>query len=59
MALIPQKTINAYSHSERGEAYEAGDFVVRFDGCTKTGETSCQQEAMRYGQWREAFAAAA
>lgn len=39
--------------------YEAGDFVVRFDGCTKTGETSCQQEAMRYEQWREAFAAAA
>lgn len=51
--------MNAYSRPTAGEAYQEGDFLVRFHGCTKTGEKSCQQEAIRYNeQWRKAFAAA-
>ncbi|SPO03409.1 related to alpha-1,2-galactosyltransferase [Cephalotrichum gorgonifer] len=59
LALIPQRTMNSYSDSTLGEAYAEGDFVVRFPGCTGTGEKSCQQEASRYNErWRKAFASA-
>lgn len=51
--------MNAYSRPTQGEVYQDGDFVVRFAGCTKTGEKSCQQEAIRFSdQWRKAFEAA-
>ena len=56
IALLPQRAINSYSYPTRGEEYQEGDFVVRFNGCTKSGDKSCQQEALRYkDQWRKAF----
>ena len=56
MALLPQRMLNSYSHPDHGEEYQEGDFVVRFSGCTKTGEGSCQQEAIRFDErWRKAF----
>jgi mannan polymerase II complex MNN11 subunit len=59
LALIPQKFLNSYSRETLGQKYTDGDFVVRFAECTKTGDTSCQQEAGRYNELRlHAFASA-
>jgi mannan polymerase II complex MNN11 subunit len=56
LALIPQRTINSYNYAIIGERYETGDMVVRFPGCTKTGDISCEQEAERFfPQWQAAF----
>ncbi|CAI4217311.1 unnamed protein product [Parascedosporium putredinis] len=57
LALVPQSTLNSYSRATLGAKYSTGDFVVRFAGCTKMGNTACHQEAGRYNELRRnAFA---
>ncbi|OAA44255.1 alpha-1,2-galactosyltransferase-like protein [Metarhizium rileyi] len=51
LALVPQRTLAAYSRATIGEQYQEGDFVVLFPGCTQTGEQSCQTESSHY--WEE------
>ena len=59
LALVPQRTINSYNYGVIGDRYEAGDMVVRFPGCSKTGDLSCDKEAERFlSQWQAAFAGA-
>lgn len=60
LAIIPQRMMNSYSSSKRGEEYKDGDIVVRFAGCTTgQGELNCAQEVKRYeSKWRQAFAKA-
>jgi hypothetical protein len=41
-----------------GEAYEPGDFLVRFAGCMKVGLEACESDAARFTeQWRTAMGA--
>lgn len=55
MALVPQRTINAYSKSEHGAAYERGDLSVRVVACVRTSSTICENEAQAYiKQWQAA-----
>ncbi|KAI1431805.1 galactosyl transferase GMA12/MNN10 family-domain-containing protein [Xylaria sp. CBS 124048] len=56
MAVVPQRTINAYSSAEYGAQYGDGDIAVVFAQCSGTGITSCASEAERYTQrWRKSF----
>lgn len=58
LALVPQRTLAGYSSSALGTAYEDGDFVVMFPGCTRAGQKSCETEASTYWQtWKDAFGA--
>lgn len=58
LAIIPQRTINAYSKGTSAEdpgLYKVGDFVIRFAGCELAGR-DCIKEADLYSkQWRAAF----
>ncbi len=56
MAIVPQRIINSYSHALTGERYMEGELVVRFPGCQKTGDNSCENEAEPWlPQWQAAF----
>ncbi|KOS19154.1 hypothetical protein ESCO_001309 [Escovopsis weberi] len=56
LALVPQKTIAAYTSTDKGEVYQDGDFVVMFAGCSKTGLTSCETESAHFRQkWQKLF----
>ncbi|KAI2642222.1 galactosyl transferase GMA12/MNN10 family-domain-containing protein [Xylaria nigripes] len=50
MAVVPQRTINAYSTDEYGAQYGEGDIAVVFSQCSGTGTHSCANEAERYSQ---------
>ncbi|EPE06466.1 glycosyltransferase family 34 protein [Ophiostoma piceae UAMH 11346] len=53
IALVPQRTLNAYSKNERGAKYEAGDLSVRVVGCIRTSSAVCENEAQPFIQiWR-------
>ncbi|KAK5989296.1 putative alpha-1,2-galactosyltransferase C8D2.17 [Cladobotryum mycophilum] len=56
LALVPQRTISAYTNTDKGEVYQDGDFVVMFAGCTKTGQSSCETESSHFWEkWKKAF----
>ena len=58
LAIVPQRTINAYSTVENGAQYKDGDIAVVFAECSGTGARSCASEAERYSQhWRASFGA--
>lgn len=58
LAIVPQQLFNAYSHDNRGRAYQKGDLVVRFEGCALLGPAKCEEESESFGQqWRAAFKA--
>ncbi|KAG6006755.1 hypothetical protein E4U21_006740 [Claviceps maximensis] len=48
LALVPQRTMAAYSQAFLGDQYQEGDFVVLFAGCSHTEEQSCQTESLVY-----------
>ncbi|GKZ19178.1 hypothetical protein AbraIFM66951_008012 [Aspergillus brasiliensis] len=52
LALVPQRTINAYSKDSNGAAvdgvYKEGDFVIRFLGCDTDTRRSCEKEMEPY-----------
>ncbi|CAK7563349.1 MAG: putative alpha-1,6-mannosyltransferase mnn11 [Sporothrix epigloea] len=53
MALVPQRTINAYSTPDHGAKYESGDLSVRVLGCVRTSSAICENEAAPFIQaWR-------
>ncbi|EFW98829.1 alpha-mannosyltransferase [Grosmannia clavigera kw1407] len=55
MAIVPQRTINAYSKNEHGAVYEPGDLSVRVVACIRTSSTICENEAQSYiKQWQAA-----
>lgn len=57
LALVPQRSLSAYTRTDLGEAYQDGDFVVMFAGCTKTGFQSCETDSSHYyEQWKAKFA---
>ncbi len=57
LAIVPQKTINAYSNMDHGLLYEKGDIAVRFVDCLKTSSgPSCETDAHRFiQQWRNEY----
>jgi len=50
LALVPQRTMASYAHTNLGEGYREGDFVVMLKECTVTGESSCEKESQWYWQ---------
>ncbi|RCI12470.1 hypothetical protein L249_0375 [Ophiocordyceps polyrhachis-furcata BCC 54312] len=53
LALVPQRTMAAYSQSKLGEAYQKGDMVVMFPECKPQ---TCEPESKPYlDQWRRAL----
>jgi mannan polymerase II complex MNN11 subunit len=50
LALVPQRTLGPYTRTDQGDAYQDGDFVVMFTGCTKSGEQSCETVSASYYQ---------
>ncbi|CAK7244381.1 MAG: putative alpha-1,6-mannosyltransferase mnn11 [Sporothrix thermara] len=53
MAIVPQRTINAYSKVDHGAKYETGDLSVRVVGCIRTSSAICENEAAPFIQaWR-------
>lgn len=54
LALVPQRTINAYSKDSAGAGingnYKDGDLVIRFFGCDTDTKRSCEKEMDPY--WR-------
>ncbi|KAI1266150.1 galactosyl transferase GMA12/MNN10 family-domain-containing protein [Xylariaceae sp. FL1019] len=58
LAIIPQRTINAYTTTKEGAQYKDGDLAVTFPECTVSGDKSCAKTAEKYAQqWRKAFRA--
>jgi mannan polymerase II complex MNN11 subunit len=59
LALIPQRSINAYSkESPANESgiYKDGDFIIRFAGCELGAGRDCKKEAEPFSkQWRTLF----
>lgn len=58
LALVPQRTINAYSKDSPGAAgdgtYRDGDFVIRFFGCDNDTKRSCDKEMEPYyNSWQK------
>ena len=56
LALVPQRTINAYSRDSQDAAadgtYRDGDFVIRFIGCDSDPKRSCETEMdVYYSKW--------
>lgn len=56
LALVPQRTINAYSRDSPDAAadgtYRDGDFVIRFFGCDSDPKRSCETEMdVYYSMW--------
>lgn len=53
---MPQRILGPYTRTDKGDAYQDGDFVVMFNGCTKEGVLSCETESATYYQkWSSAF----
>ncbi|KAL6882381.1 alpha-1,2-galactosyltransferase-like protein [Trichoderma longibrachiatum] len=50
LALVPQRTLGPYTRTDQGDAYQDGDFVVMFTGCTKSGDQSCETVSASYYQ---------
>lgn len=50
LALVPQRTLGPYTRTDQGNAYQDGDFVVMFPGCTATGAQSCETVSSSYYQ---------
>ncbi|KAL1959543.1 hypothetical protein VTO42DRAFT_1988 [Malbranchea cinnamomea] len=52
LALIPQRTINAYSptflHPGPNGVYQEGDFIIRFAGCETDKGRDCEKEMEPY-----------
>jgi mannan polymerase II complex MNN11 subunit len=56
LALVPQRTLGPYTRTDKGDAYQDGDFVVMFSGCTKEGVVNCETESASYYQkWSSSF----
>ncbi|KAI1506514.1 galactosyl transferase GMA12/MNN10 family-domain-containing protein [Biscogniauxia marginata] len=56
LAIVPQRTINAYATSQYGEQYKDGDIAVLFPHCSDSGRQNCAKEAERFSQqWRTSF----
>ena len=59
LALIPQRTMNAYSDAAPAVAigkYKPGDFIIRFAGCEPKTVRDCETEAAPFSkQWRTIF----
>lgn len=56
LALIPQRTLNSHSEGEETRKYHDGDMVVRFPGCTKSGDKSCDKLMKPFvDKWQAAF----
>ncbi|KAH9908129.1 galactosyl transferase GMA12/MNN10 family-domain-containing protein [Xylariomycetidae sp. FL2044] len=56
LAIVPQRTINAYSSAKHGDQYKDGDIAILFARCSGTGDRSCAKEAERFSQqWRTSF----
>lgn len=57
LALVPQRFINSYDKSEKGQAYSTGDLSVRFAKCGKSiKKPTCEAEAEPYASvWRSAY----
>ncbi|KAI1083940.1 glycosyltransferase family 34 protein [Whalleya microplaca] len=59
LAIVPQRTINAYATGEYGEQYKDGEIAVVFARCHGSGDKSCAKEAERFSQqWRTSFSRA-
>ncbi|KAF7720013.1 Mannan polymerase II complex GMA12 subunit [Penicillium ucsense] len=54
-ALIPQRTLNAYSKDSSGASpngtYRDGDLIISFPACDKAGTRDCQEFHAYYEQW--------
>ncbi|KAI9735725.1 MAG: hypothetical protein M1818_006333 [Claussenomyces sp. TS43310] len=59
LALIPQRTMNAYSKGEGASViYKDGDFVITFANCNAANYADCEIEADTFQrQWRTIFRA--
>lgn len=57
LALVPQRFINSYDKSEKGQEYSTGDLSVRFAKCAKSiKKPTCETEAEPYASvWRSAY----
>ncbi|KAJ0124944.1 hypothetical protein J7T55_006287 [Diaporthe amygdali] len=57
LALVPQRVINSYDKSEKGQEYSTGDLSVRFVKCAKSiKKPTCETEAEPYASvWRSAY----
>jgi mannan polymerase II complex MNN11 subunit len=57
MAIIPQRTLNAYAKSvDDLSKYRDGDFVVHFVSCATAGPKNCELEAEPFSkQWQTIF----
>ncbi|KAI0601893.1 galactosyl transferase GMA12/MNN10 family-domain-containing protein [Biscogniauxia sp. FL1348] len=56
LAIVPQRTINAYATNQHGEQYKDGDIAVVFPYCSESGRENCAKEAERFSQqWRTSF----
>ena len=58
MAIVPQRTLNAYSRDSTGAAidgtYKEGDLVLRFFGCDSDAKRSCEREMEPfYNLWKK------
>ncbi|RJE23062.1 Alpha-1,6-mannosyltransferase subunit [Aspergillus sclerotialis] len=58
MAVVPQRTLNAYSRDSTGAAidgtYKEGDLVLRFFGCDLDAKRSCEGEMEPfYNLWKK------
>ncbi|CAJ2511598.1 Uu.00g072230.m01.CDS01 [Anthostomella pinea] len=59
LAIVPQRTINAYAGDAHGEQYKDGDIAVLFPHCSGTGDKSCARVSERFSQqWRTSFSKA-
>ena len=59
IALVPQRTIASYTHTQLGDGYQEGDFVAMFKGCSISGDSSCEKESQWYWEkFQQAMAAA-
>lgn len=57
LALVPQRFINSYDTSDKGQEYSTGDLSVRFAKCAKSiKKPTCETEAEPYASvWRSAY----
>lgn len=56
-ALVPQRTLNAYSKDSAGASadgtYKDGDFIIRFPGCEDHQGRDCQELEAYYSIWQK------
>ncbi len=56
LALVDQRTINAYSKDTKGGEYMPGDIAVRFSDCSGSNIKGCEAEAQKFAQqWKTSF----